>query len=66
MNTFVKIVFAYVLWAFFGLFGVHRFFLGRWVSGLIYLFTGGILGIGWLIDFVLIPAMAVGDCRCEN
>ncbi len=66
MNGFVKLIFAYVLWLFLGLFGAHRFFLGRWVSGAIYLFTGGILGLGWLVDFILIPAMVAGDCKCET
>jgi TM2 domain-containing membrane protein YozV len=41
---------AWLLLAFLGLFGVHRLYLGKIVSGLIYLFTGGLLGIGWLYD----------------
>ena len=39
---------AYCLWFFLGLFGIHRFYLDRNVSGIIYLFTLGIFGIGWL------------------
>ena len=38
---------------FFGYLGVHRFYLGRWGSGLLWLFTGGLFGIGWLIDILL-------------
>jgi TM2 domain-containing membrane protein YozV len=37
--------------------GVHRIYLGRPVSGLLYLLTWGFLGIGTMIDFFLIPRM---------
>lgn len=46
---------AYALWFFLGFFGVHRFYLGRPVSGVVWLLTGGLFGIGWVIDFFLIP-----------
>lgn len=39
---------AYCLWFFLGVFGIHRFYLDRNVSGIIYLFTLGIFGIGWI------------------
>ena len=42
---------AWVLQTFFGVFGLHRFYLGRWKSGLLWLCTGGVFGIGWLVDF---------------
>lgn len=41
---------AYVLWFFFGLLGVHKFYLGKVGMGIVYLLTGGIFGIGWFID----------------
>lgn len=44
---------AYLLWFFLGALGIHRFYLGRPVSGVIWLLTGGLLGIGWLVDAVL-------------
>ena len=47
---------GYVLWLF-GFTGAHRFYFGKPVTGTIYFFTFGLLGIGWLIDVVLIPAM---------
>lgn len=47
---------GYILWLF-GFLGAHRFYYGKPVSGTIYFFTMGLLGIGWLIDLFLIPAM---------
>jgi TM2 domain-containing membrane protein YozV len=41
---------AYLLWFFLGLFGVHKFYLEKPGMGILYLCTGGLLGIGWLID----------------
>jgi TM2 domain-containing membrane protein YozV len=42
---------AWVLLTFLGLFGVHRMYMGKWVTGIIYLCTAGLLGIGYLYDF---------------
>ena len=39
---------GYALWIL-GFFGAHRFYYGRRVSGTIWFFTLGLLGIGWLI-----------------
>lgn len=41
---------ALVLWALLGGIGIHRFYLGYVGIGILYLFTGGLCGIGWLID----------------
>ncbi|KAL0487773.1 hypothetical protein AKO1_008706 [Acrasis kona] len=54
---------AYILWLFLGFFGIHRFYLNRACSGLIWLFTGGLLGFGWLIDICLIPGMVSEENR---
>ena len=41
---------SWILLALLGLFGVHRFYMGKWITGLIWLFTGGLFLIGWLYD----------------
>jgi len=47
---------GYILWLF-GFTGAHRFYFGKPISGTIYFFTFGLLGIGWLIDLFLIPSL---------
>jgi TM2 domain-containing membrane protein YozV len=54
-NTHSKVV-GYILWIF-GFTGSHRFYYGKPISGTIWFFTLGLLGIGWLIDVFLIPSM---------
>jgi TM2 domain-containing membrane protein YozV len=49
--------FAYVLWFFFGIFGNHRFYLGRAGSGIAMLLTLGGFFIWWIIDLFLIGGM---------
>jgi TM2 domain-containing membrane protein YozV len=49
-------IIGYILWIF-GFLGAHRFYYGKPISGTIYFFTLGLLGIGWIIDLFLIPSM---------
>ena len=42
---------AWILLTFLGLLGIHRMYLGKWFTGILYLLTGGILGIGVIYDF---------------
>ncbi|MDT8421312.1 MAG: TM2 domain-containing protein [Desulfuromonadales bacterium] len=42
---------GWILLTFLGIFGVHRMYMGKWGTGLIYLLTGGLLGLGYLYDF---------------
>ncbi len=39
-----------------GVFGAHRFYVGKIGTGLLWLFTLSFLGIGWLFDLILIIA----------
>ena len=48
---------AYVLWFFLGCLSMHRFYLGKWGTGILYLLTGQLFGIGWIIDLFLISGM---------
>jgi len=42
---------AWLLLTFLGIFGIHRMYMNKWFTGIIYLFTGGLLGLGYLYDF---------------
>lgn len=42
---------TWILLTFLGLFGVHRMYMGKWISGIIYLLTGGLFLLGYLYDF---------------
>ena len=42
---------AWILLTFLGLFGIHRMYMGKWFTGILYLLSGGILGIGIIYDF---------------
>jgi TM2 domain-containing membrane protein YozV len=55
MKTHSKVI-GYLLWIF-GFTGAHRFYYGKPISGTIWFFTFGLLGVGWLIDLFLIPGM---------
>ena len=50
---------AYVLWClcFIGVCGIHRIYTGRVLSGILWLLTFGLLGIGQIIDLFLVPGM---------
>ncbi len=48
---------GYLAWLF-GFTGLHRFYFGKPISGTVYFFTLGLLGIGWLIDLFLIPSLS--------
>ena len=41
---------AWILLVFLGFFGIHRMYMGKWLTGIIYLFTLGLLGIGYIYD----------------
>jgi TM2 domain-containing membrane protein YozV len=47
---------AWILLTFFGYLGIHRFYLGKWITGLLYLGTFGLAGFGWLYDYLNLNA----------
>lgn len=52
---------ALLLCIFLGLLGIHRFYVGKIGTGIIYLFTGGLFGIGWIVDIISIAAGSFKD-----
>lgn len=53
---------AYVLWLLLGLIGAHYFYMGKIGVGVLYLLTGGLLGVGWVIDLFTLK----GQVEREN
>jgi TM2 domain-containing membrane protein YozV len=41
---------AYLLWFFLGFLGGHKFYLDKTGTGILYMLTGALMGIGWIID----------------
>ena len=42
---------AWILLTFLGLLGIHRMYMDKWITGILYLCTGGLFGLGWLYDY---------------
>ena len=42
---------SWILLTFLGIFGAHRFYLGKWLTGILYLLTGGLFLIGIIYDY---------------
>lgn len=42
---------AWLLLTFLGLLGIHRMYMGKWITGILYLLTGGLVGIGYVYDY---------------
>lgn len=45
---------AILITLFLGEFGIHRFMAGKIGTGILWLCTGGLFGIGWLVDFIMV------------
>lgn len=43
---------SFFLCLFFGILGIHKFYEGRILLGILYICTGGIFGIGVIIDLI--------------
>lgn len=52
---------AFFLCLFFGYLGIHNFYAGKVGMGFLYLFTFGLLGIGWIVDIIRILAGSYPD-----
>ena len=47
---------VYLFWLF-GFTGLHRFYYGKPKTGILWLLTGGLFLVGWIVDLFLIPSM---------
>lgn len=56
---------AYLLWFFLGSISAHRFYLGKVGTGILYLLTGQLFGIGFIIDLFILGGM-VDKYNLEN
>lgn len=45
---------TFLLCGFLGAFGIHRFYTGKIGTGIIWLFTGGLFGVGVVVDMLMI------------
>ncbi len=42
---------TWILMTFLGIFGVHRLYLGKWITAILWFFTGGLFLLGYLYDY---------------
>ena len=61
-NLILSYAFLFAL----GFAGAHRFYLGRTYTAVLYLCTGGLCGIGLIVDFFMIPFMVAEDINDEG
>lgn len=45
---------AWIFLTFTGFFGIHRMYMGKWLTGILYLLTGGLFLVGVVYDFLTI------------
>nr|DAM37286.1 MAG TPA: TM2 domain [Caudoviricetes sp.] len=54
---------ALLLCIFFGVIGAHRYYVGKIGTGVLWTFTAGMFGVGWVVDIVTIIAGGFYDCN---
>ena len=54
---FRSLTLSYILACPLGILGLHHFYLGRHRFGVLYLCTGGMLMMGWILDLVRMPCL---------
>lgn len=52
---------ALLLCIFLGGLGIHRFYVGKIGTGIVWLLTGGVFGIGWIVDIIMIAVDKFND-----
>lgn len=52
---------ALLLCIFLGFFGVHRYYIGKIGTGIIWTLTAGCIYIGWIVDIILIACGKMTD-----
>jgi len=57
---------AWILLTFLGLLGIHRFYMGKWLTGILYLFTGGLFLLGILYDFWTLNSQVSEENRAQG
>lgn len=50
-----SLMLSYLLWLLGGPLGIYKFYLGRPLVGLLYMVTGGLFMVGWIVDFFTLP-----------
>ena len=60
-----KLGICYLLLFSMGMLGGHRIFLGKWFTGIVYMLTGGLFGIGLIYDLFALPSLVrASECEC--